>query len=540
MTQVRASRHEVAKQIRTGKYIPDILDCLAQLSNDEVPTPPKVARAVLDGLPDEVWGEADYVWLDPFCKSGIFLREAAGRLLEGLSEQIPDFEKRRGHIYRDMLWGTSITEMTGMISRRSLYYSRDASSPDSVVVFDNEQGHLPFIRVHHTYPKKKDGTVKGGCTICGAAFDLERGEARENHAYSFIHGAYPTQEIQDMKFDVIVGNPPYHLEDGGHGNSSASLYHLFVEQAIKLNPRYLSMIIPSRWFAGGKALDTFRGSLLADERLRSIDDFLSASDAFPGVGLKGGVCYFLWDRDNKGPCRVTTRFKDWPISTATRPLLEEGSDVFIRFNEGVPILKKVAKFETEGSTSLTLPEDKRFDRLVSPRKPFAIDTTFKGRKSRKTGDVKVYQNGGIGYTAKHSVTAGTHLIDKWKLFGGYAAPGTGNKDTYPHRIISTPFIAGPDTICSETYLAIGPFDSEAEANNALSYLKCRLTRFLILLHKPSQHVTRKVYTFVPAQDWSRPWTDEDLYTKYGLSDDEIAFVEKIIRPMDNAGGLSDD
>ena len=536
-TQVRASQHEVAKRIRTGQYVPDILDCLAQLSNDQVPTPPKTARAVLDGLPGEVWGELDYKWLDPFSKSGVFLREAAARLLEGLSDQIPDYQERREHIYRNMLWGTSITEMTGMISRRSLYYSPNASGPDSVVKFDDEAGNLPFIRVRHTYPKKPDGTVTGGCTICGAAFDLERGEARENHAYSFIHGAYPTQEMQDMKFDVIVGNPPYHLEDGGHGTSAASIYHLFVEQAKALNPRYISMIIPSRWFAGGKGLGTFRESMLADDRLRSIDDFLSASDAFPGVGLKGGVCYFLWDRDNKGECQVTTRFRDWPTSTATRPLLEEGSDVFIRFNEGVSILKKVAKVETGGASSLALPESKRFDRMVSPRKPFALETTFKGRKARKAGDVEVYQNGGVGYTSKSSITTGTPLIDKWKIYVGRAAPGTGNKDTYPHKIISTPFVAGPGTICSETYLAIGPFDTEAEANSALSYLNCRLTRFLILLHKPSQDTTRRVYTFVPTQDWTKTWTDKDLYAQYGLNADEIAFVEKVIRPM--SGGSDD-
>lgn len=534
MTQVRSSQHETARRIRTGQYVPDILDCLAQLSNDEVPTPPRTVRLILDGLPDEVWSNPDYTWLDPCSKSGIFLREAAARLLDGLSDQMPDFDERREHIYRHMLWGTSITEMTGMISRRSLYYSRDADGPDSVVSMGGKDGNMPFIRVRHTFPQDATGKVTGPCTHCKAPFDLERGEARENHAYSFIHGAYPTEEMQDMKFDVIVGNPPYHLEDGGYGNSAASIYHLFVEQARALNPRYISMIIPSRWFAGGKGLDNFRDTMLADRRLRSIDDFLSASDAFPGVGLKGGVCYFLWDRENPGDCRVTTRYKEWPISTSTRPLLEQGADVFIRFNEAVPILKKVAAVDGTDGTTIDLPEAKRFDALVSARKPFGLHTNFKGRTKKKSADVAVRQNGGIGFVECDSITTGTHLIDKWKIFVSYAAPGTGNKDTYPHRIISTPFVSGPGTVCSETYLAIGPFDSEDEANHALAYLKCRLTRFLILLHKPSQHVTRKVYTFVPTQDWTQAWTDEALYAKYGLTDDEIAFVEKIVRPMDGA------
>jgi site-specific DNA-methyltransferase (adenine-specific) len=300
------------------------------------------------------------------------------------------------------------------------------------------------------------------------------------------------------------------------------------------------MIIPSRWFAGGKGLDEFRESMLSDNRLRAIDDYLSASDVFPGVGLKGGICYFLWERDNPGLCRVTTHFKDWPVSTANRTLLEEGVDVFIRFNEGLSILRKVVAVESGETNSLSLPESKRFDRVVSSRKPFGLDTTFKGKASKSTGDLLVYQNGGTGYITRASISTGTQLIDKWKLFAGYAAPGTGNKDTYPHKIISTPFVAAPGTVSSETYLCIGPFDSRTEAENVLSYLSCRLTRLLILLHKPSQHTTRKVYTFVPTQDWTRKWTDEDLYAKYGISDSEIAFIEKVVRPMDITGDAEDD
>lgn len=171
------SVHQVAKQIRTGQYVPDILDCLAQLSNDEVPTPPKLARAMLDLLPGEVWSNADYRWLDPVCKSGALLRETAARLLEGLSDQIGDFEKRREHIYREMLWGTSITEMTGIISRRSVYCSRDASGPASIVRFDLEAGNLPFARTEHKFAAKTDGALKN-CSNCGAQPDLERGPDR--------------------------------------------------------------------------------------------------------------------------------------------------------------------------------------------------------------------------------------------------------------------------------------------------------------------------------------------------------------------------
>ena len=326
-----------------------------------------------------------------------------------------------------------------------------------------------------------------------------------------------------MHFDIVIGNPPYQLSDGGFGKSAAPIYHEFVEQAKALDPRYLTMIIPSRWFSGGKGLDDFRDAMLNDDRLRSITDYLNASDVFAGIGLKGGVCYFLWNRDNRGECTVTTHFKDHAPSIATRPLLETGADTFIRFNQGVTILRKVMDYGSNRS----------FADMVSSARLFGFRTYFKGREAAVDGDLVVYQNGGTGYVGRDEVQSGTEWIDAWKIFVSYAAPGTGNRDTYPHRIISTPFIGQPGEISTETYLAIGPFETRTEVDSALSYLKCRFTRFLILLHKASQHVTKKVYSFVPQQSWDRTWTDEELYAKYGLTDEEIAFIESIVRPMED-------
>jgi site-specific DNA-methyltransferase (adenine-specific) len=528
---------------------PDVLTCIANLSNDEVFTPPEFANRMLDSLSEawaashngaNIWADKKVRFLDPCSKSGVFLREITSRLTKGLERKIPNLGERVNHILTRQVFGIGITHITSLLARRSVYCSKHANGQHSVAKgFENDAGNIWFERTEHTW-------ANGKCAFCGASQSaLDRGEELETHAYAFIHTDNIKARIAelfggDMQFDVIIGNPPYQLDDGGFGKSAAPIYQLFVEQAKKLEPRYLSLVIPSRWFAGGKGLDEFREAMLADNRLRSIDDYLSAADVFPGVGLKGGVCYFLWERDNPGLCRVTTRFKDWPVSTATRRLLEPGADVFIRFNEGLSILKKVVSVESGQSETLLLPESKRFDRLVSSRKPFALETTFKGKATKRAGDVLIYQNGGTGYVARNNVPSGNELIDKWKIYVGRAAPGTGNRDTYPHRILSTPFIGEPGSICSETYLCIGPLDSKGEAESVLSYLTCRLTRLLILLHKPSQDTTRKVYTFVPTQDWTKQWTDADLYAKYGLNDDEIAFIEKIVRPMELTSDLLDD
>ncbi len=528
---------------------PDVLTCIANLSNDEVFTPPELASRMLDRVADawaadhkgaSLWANPHVRFLDPCTKSGVFLREITSRLTQGLAKAIPDLQTRVNHILTQQVFGIGITQLTSLLARRSVYCSKHAQGEHSIAKgFASDAGHIWFERTEHSWSK-------GKCTYCGASQEaLDRGEDLETHAYAFIHTDHIKARVAElfgapMQFDVIIGNPPYQLNDGGYGTSAAPIYQMFVEQAKALEPRYLSMIIPARWFAGGKGLDEFRENMLADTRVRSIDDFLSASDVFPGVGLKGGVCYFLWNRDHPGLCDVSTHFKDWPVSTSTRPLMEKGADIFVRFNEGLSILRKVVSVETGQKKSLALPDHQRFEQLVSSRKPFALETTFKGKTKRREGDLLIYQNGGTGYVARNSVSAGVDLIDKWKIYIGRAAPGTGNRDTYPHRILSTPFIGEPGSICSETYLCIGPFETEAEAQSALSYLTCRLTRLLILLHKPSQDTTRKVYTFVPTQTWDRTWTDADLYAKYGISPREIEFIEKVVRPMELSTDLLGD
>ncbi|GCD88774.1 Eco57I restriction-modification methylase domain-containing protein [Nocardioides sp. LS1] len=513
------SVHELARQIRTGQHIPDILDCLAQLSNDEVPTPPKLARAMLDILPDEVWSKIDYVWLDPFCKSGIFLREVAARLLEGLSEQIPDFNQRRDHIYRDMLWGTSITEMTGMISRRSLYYSRDGSGPVSVIKFDHSQGHLPYVRAEHTFPKKKDGTVTGGCTRCGAPLSLERGESRENYAYSFIHGAYPTEEMKNMKFDVIVGNPPYQAGDKkNEDDRAAPVYDRFVTQAIDMNPRYVVMVTPSRWFTGGWGLNEYRKRMLADRRLRVMVDNPKLFDCFPGVEIKGGVSYFLWDRNHNGDCEFSTRIEGVIRSTVTRDL-REGDGVLMRDNRAAEIVHKVKERH----------EGRWVEDVCGPQMPFGhMRTNFSGdHPVKQPGDVALVLGSRGGYISPDVIDKNHDWVDQWKVLMPKAGDGHGREESF---VLGEPIALAPGSACTQTYIVAGLFDTREETENYAHYLATKFVRFLVQPRKASQDIFDERFRFVPMLDMTRLWTDEDLYDRFDLTEDERAYIERTIKP----------
>ena len=562
---------------------PDVLTCIANLSNDEVFTPPEFASRMLDTVAAawaadhggaNLWANPDVRFLDPFTKSGVFLREITSRLTEGLKDVIPDLQTRVDHILTKQVFGIAITQLTALLARRSVYCSKHAQGAHSIArSFDSDAGNIWFERVEHVWDGDK-------CTFCGASKrTLDRGEAMETHAYAFIHTSDIKAHIGelfggDMQFDVIIGNPPYQLDDGGHGASAAPIYQKFVEQAKKLEPRYLSLVIPARWFAGGKGLDEFREAMLADQRTRIIHDYLLVGEAFPGVAIQGGILYFLWNREAPGECEVVTHYDGSVLSSATRPLLEPGSDVFIRYNEAVPILKKIAAAEhstaqhstaqhstaqhstaqhstAQQNYSLALPEVKRFSNFVSSSKPFGLRTFFKVRSTEKKGDVIAYWNGGPGYkqggkgwVPRAEVTAGTELIDQWKVFIGMAygdrGGGGASRDAPPKAVLGRPFVGEPGSVSTETYICIGPFQSEAEARNVCSYISCKLTRFLVMLHKPSQHATKKVYTFVPTQDFSEPWTDQKLYAKYGLTEKEIAFVEWMIRPMDINGDLFDE
>lgn len=336
-----------------------------------------------------------------------------------------------------------------------------------------------------------------------------------------------------MQFDVIVGNPPYQLDDGGHGASAVPIYHKFVEQAKAMEPRFLVMVVPARWYFGGRGLDAFRKSMLGDRRIRKLVDYPDSRQAFQSVDVAGGICYFLWNRDAEGDCEVTTVDPLGHQTSTVRPLSEPGAGIFIRNSESISILQKIVLKET-GARGVTLPPDLRFDRQVSGQKPFGLRTFFRGsQEKRRDDDVVVLQSGGRAWTSRASITEGVDLIDKWKVFTSKSSAehaGQADKNGM-RRVLSASGILAPGSVVTETYVLLGTYDSELHARNCLSYATSKLFRFLVITRSSGQDLPRSAYSFIPVQDFSRSWSDEDLYAKYNLSDDEIARVEALIRPM---------
>ncbi|RXJ52641.1 Eco57I restriction-modification methylase domain-containing protein [Gelidibacter gilvus] len=493
-------------------YNPDVLSCLANLSNDEVFTPPKLVNEILDSIPRELFENKEITFLDPVSKTGVFLREIAKRLMIGLEKTIPDKQERINHIFKNQLYGIAVTELTSLLSRRSMYCSKYANGKYSICeTFDNEEGNLKFDYTQHTWEN-------GKCTYCNASEEVySRKDDLETYAYQFIHTDKP-ENIFNMKFDVIIGNPPYQLSDGGHGRSASPIYHKFIEQAKKLNPRYLTMIIPARWYAGGKGLDDFRNGMLNDDRIRKLVDFENSSDVFPGVDIAGGICYFLWERDNKGLCEITNLYDGVKV-TSERALNE--FDVFIRHSQAVPVIRKVLKIENAKHN---------LNKVVSPRKPFSLPTNYKPTKK----GIKCHftQKLGLQYANPADVTDRFKIRQKWKLLIP-RAPIAGQTD------FSKPVgfyydgntrIAKPDEICTESWLVACAFSTKEEVVSFKSYLFTKIVRFLLLQTVVSQDIPRDKFVFIPhLEKYDMEFTDEILRERWDITDEEWAFIDSKIK-----------
>lgn len=264
-------------------------------------------------------------------------------------------------------------------------------------------------------------------------------------------------------------------------------------------------------------MDNFRNSMLNDKRIEKVTDFFDSATCFPGVDISGGVCYFLWSSTYSGNCLVKSVIKD-KISNMIRPLLENDAEIFIRFNEAVSVVRKV---QSNG-------EKKIFD-VISSRKPFGFETIFEGKKKTFKDAIKIHTSRGVEYVAQSEIVQNFPWVKEHKVYISYAY---GERGSFPYLVLGKPFVGEPNTCCTETYLLIDPFKNRQESENVISYMGTKFFRFLVLLKKNTQHATKNAYSFVPTQDFTQSWTDEKLYAKYGLSLDEIAFIESIIRPMD--------
>ena len=499
-------------------YNPDVLSCLANLSNDEVFTPPEVANAMLNLLPQELFSDPDAKFLDPACKSGVFLREIAKRLIEGLADTIPDLQERVDHIFQEQLYAISITELTGLLSRRSVYCSKDASGRYSVSHFGTAQGNIFYADTKHEWTGDK-------CRYCGASRSEYGDEAREgleSHAYQFIHNALPG-ELANMKFDVIIGNPPYQLNDGGGANeiSAKPIYHYFIQQAKRLQPRFITMIIPSRWFAGGKGLNDFRSEMINDKRIKTLVNYPKSRECFQGVDIAGGVCYFLWQKTYQGLCELTSISQN-SQNTRSRDLSE--FPIVVSDNIGVDIIHKVKE---KSSTYLS--------DYVLPRNSFGFTTSYRGKKEEFPDCMTLISSSGKSFIAPNEVTKNKELSRKYKITIGTLNPdrgGVNNASDGKSSVTTKIKILSPNEVPTETYIVLDTFDDESSAENFASYISTRFARYLILLTISSMHIVRDNFIFVPMQDFSKPWTDEELYTKYKLTNEEIAFIESMIRPME--------
>lgn len=496
-------------------YKPDVLSCLADLSNDEVFTPPEVANKMLDMLPQELFRSPDTKFLDPACKSGVFLREIAKRLIAGLADKIPNLEERCDWIFKNQLYGIAITELTSLLARRSVYCSKYPNSPFSIAHFDNVEGNIVYHKVKHTWDH-------GKCIYCGTSEngdlnDISR-EGMESHAYEFIHTLHP-EEIFNMKFDVIISNPPYHLETKGAGKQAKPIYNLFFEQAKKLHPRYISMIIPSRWFSGGMGLDAFRDEMMHDRHLRTMVDYTNAKDCFPSQSLSGGACYFLWNRDDEGDCAFTN-IRDSNIDTEIRRLDE--FPVLVRYNKAISIIKKVEN-----------KQDGYLKDIISSLMPFGLSTNYRGKKTRSSEDELALQaSDGVTYIKPNEILKGQEYVSKYKILVSKTSAehaGEPGKDGMFRVIPTSMRVMEPGEVCTHSYFLIGCFDNKDYAEHLLNYLETKFTRYLMLLSMSGFGLSKLAFNFVPMQDFSEDWNDEKLFNKYLLADDEIELINSTIK-----------
>lgn len=535
---------------------PDVLTSIANLSSDEVFTPPSMAVEMLNSVEEswkalygtDIWQDEKVRIIDPFSKSGVFLREATRRFIEGLEVKIPNLQERVDHVLTKQIFGIAITELTANMSRRSLYCSKRANSKHSICTkFDkNEDGNLRFWRTEHSWSGGQirqlrtdhegitsEQLIDGKCVWCGAnQRDYDRPEDLESHAYPFTHTSDPVSMLNEifgneMKFDVVIGNPPYQLSTGGGNQTKQAkpIYQDFIRQAMNLEPNLLCMVVPSRWFAGGMGLDGFRRDMMSDRSIMRIVDYPDAREVFGDQGPAGGVNYFVWSPAHEGPCDFSTIKAGQEVSRKTRYLDEY--EVIIRDALSLAILEQVS--------NLNEPPLKD---IVSAISPFGLSTAYRGSETigNLSSPVMVRSTGGRSWIERSEIKKSEVEIDRWKvLLSATASEHAGQPDKNgTRRIFSRIEILKPCEVVTHSYLTVGSFEDEQSAINLSNYLRTKFVRYLVSVVQSTQHLSRATFSYVPIQDFSKKWTDEELFSKYKLTSEQIQQIDNEIRAMDDS------
>jgi len=540
----------------------DILSLFEALNSHEVFTPPRIARQMLDLLPQEIWSDPSIKILDPCAKSGVFLRESFYRLFtfldgKGLYEtedgeiyDLNDKQQRINHILKNMLFGIATSELTAYVSRRTLYGVMRANSDKQLSAIEafeqssnyhqwTEQEKYNFIG-RNKFNEYFDHNLF--CTPDYEGFEAEGnifypndevkklvmeedGYEIEDKYFPFIEENTKHKKILDikggvMKFSVIVGNPPYQISDGGgNGASAKPLYQHFVSLAKSLNPRYISFIIPSRWFSGGKGLDVFRTSMLQDKSIKKLVDFQNGKDCFPGTSISGGVCYFIMDKDYNGKCEVVNVAGD-KYHSQKRDL--DSHNIFIRSNLALDIITKIQ------SNCTTY-----FSSIVSPRNPFGLASKTRSIDCHQDQYLKVYTSQGECYIPRNYPGLKESRIDSHKvIFSKVTSEHAGepSKDG-KYKVLSRLFHASPNDVCTDSYLCISGLKSESEARNVISYMKTKVFRFLLLQSLTSHNISSEKFSLIPLVSFNQEYDDETVYKMFNLGSKEKEHIESTIKDI---------
>ncbi|MDG1938428.1 MAG: Eco57I restriction-modification methylase domain-containing protein [Pseudomonadales bacterium] len=540
----------------------DILTLFESLNNHEVFTPPRLARELLSLIPKSVWSDPNTRVLDPCVKSGVFLREAMYLCFEGLrgkgsfkaqdgnTYNLEEPKQLMKHILKNMLFGISTSELTGYLSRRTLYGVMEANTDKQTALIDafgrsknnhewteDEKVNFLIRNWFNDYYDHKMFNVldyKGYEREGNIFYPREKVQKKviedgsyeiEDTYYPFIEDNTEHSKIEqirngEMKFDVIIGNPPYQISDGGNAASAKPIYHKFVESAFSLSPKYISFIIPARWYAGGKGLKNFRESMLLNTHVSHLIDYANGKDCFPGTSIGGGVCYFLYNKSYTGPCQVTN-INNGSSSVSKRSLSRY--PFFIRDNKSVKIIESMGDKLKNSIAS-----------IISSRNPFGYPTKHRGKETSFPSCLTLHSSQGISYVPREAESKYDTAIDSYNVIISRVTTEHANEPAKDGRfkVLSTIKVIGPKEVCTDSYLRLGAFETSEEAENLAAYLKTKTARFLLLQAITSINLSSEKFIFVPLVDFSECWTDSKLKVHFSLSDEQVLYINASMREID--------